>query len=536
MRKIVVWLLMACFLTTFTFGCVSDATITEKCAKNDSIEFQGEEPVDKLYRANDYIAKHADTVNGKYRMSYHVMPQIGWCNDPNGFCFFGGKTHLFYQYNPYSASWDTMHWGHVSSYDMVKWKYEPVALAPDCVYDEKGCFSGSAIVKDNEMYLMYTGVDAKNRQLQCLAVSKDGLKFEKVARNPVINEKMLGTGITSSDFRDPYVFKRGEYYYCLIGTKTNGFGNIALYRSKTLLGWEFVGNLINNSDPAAPNYYRLNGVYECPSFAEIDNRQILICSPQFLPQNGTEFQNIHSVIYMVGELDCANGRFVYDRFREIDGGFDFYAAQTTLLPDGRTVMTAWLQMWDRTLPTQADGWAGAMILPRELSYKNGRLYQSPVREIEKYRKNRVEAKNLALTENGVIVDGIKGDCVELDVEIEVKTAAKTGVKVFKGDLHETLIYYDAASETVVLDRSRSGVRINGAEAVKRFRSVAVKPENGKIRFRIFLDNTSCEVFVNGGYATLTANVYADKTDEGICFFAENGSATLFRAIKYDIIV
>ncbi len=123
------------------------------------VNYQGQaDVVGKLFNANCYIEANKDTVGQKYRMTYHLMPEIGWCNDPNGFTYYNGQIHQFYQYNPYSASWDTMHWGHATSTDFVKWEYQEVALAPDESYDEgAGCFSGSAIEIDGKLYLMYTG-------------------------------------------------------------------------------------------------------------------------------------------------------------------------------------------------------------------------------------------------------------------------------------------------------------------------------------------------------------------------------------------
>lgn len=488
------------------------------------------------FRANSYIEKNSGTVDPKFRHSYHAMPEIGWCNDPNGFTYFGGKVHLFYQYNPYSSAWDTMHWGHVTSKDFVKWEYQPVALAPDMPYDESGCFSGSAIEKDGMLYLMYTGVDGEGNQQQCIAFSADGVEFAKPLVDPVIDSSQAGDGMSTKDFRDPYVFRRGDDYYSLMGTRAEGYGNIAAYRSKDLINWQFVGYCMNGTKPEEENFYQLNAVYECPCFAEVDGKEILICSPQFLPQDGCKFENVHSVVYMAGRFDTKSGRFRYDKFEEIDGGFDFYAAQTAVMPDGRVVLSAWMQMWDRNIPSQTDGWAGAMILPRELSFKNGRLYQSPVREIENYRRNKTEHKAVALNETAVRLKGVSGDTLELIAEFEAGSAQQFGIKLFCGREHETLVYYDKVKGEVVLDRSKSGIPLAGVEKNNETRSVFVPAADGKIKLRIFLDNTSVEVFVNDGYAALTANVYADESDEGISFYALGGTAKLNQVIKYDIVV
>ena len=34
-----------------------------------------------------------------YRPKYHFTVKKGWINDPNGFCYFKGKYHLFFQYH-----------------------------------------------------------------------------------------------------------------------------------------------------------------------------------------------------------------------------------------------------------------------------------------------------------------------------------------------------------------------------------------------------------------------------------------------------
>lgn len=500
------------------------------------IGYEGsEEQVGKVYQANKYIEENKHTVNPRYRHTYHAMTPIGWANDPNGFIQHNGNIHLFHQFNPYSTAWGPMHWGHYTSKDFIKWELQPVALAPDKDYDkDHGAFSGSAVSKDGKLYLIYTGV-ANNLQQQCVAVSEDEINFEKITRNPVISSKMVPNAYSKADFRDPYVFKNGDTYYAIIGTKRGAYGNMLMYKSSNLTSWSFVGEVMNSSNPQEDNFYQLNGVYECPAYAKFNNKEVLICSPQNLPTQGTNFENIHSVVYMVGEFDYNTGKFKYEEMKEIDGGFDFYAAQTLVHEDGRTIMTAWMQMWDRTLPTQADNWVGAFILPRELSLKDNHLYQAPVREIENYRTEKKTVESLNLTNGEIVsIEGVNGKTIELEFTLDIKDATKAGVKVFKGAINETSIYYDREKEKVVIDRSRSGANISGAETNRSTRSVDTKLENGKVKFRIFLDVSSVEVFINDGYSTLTTNVYPDENDIGIEFFSNGGDAVLEELTKYNI--
>lgn len=95
-----------------------------------------------------------------------------------------------------------MYWGHVKSKDLVNWEHLPPALAPGETYDKDGCFSGSAIEKDDKLYLMYTGnvwtgenYDEELKQVQALAISEDGIHFEKLSENPVITEAPKVTSI-----------------------------------------------------------------------------------------------------------------------------------------------------------------------------------------------------------------------------------------------------------------------------------------------------------------------------------------------------
>ena len=97
--------------------------------------------------SDDYMEELAKRVaQSPFRQNYHIQPNTGLLNDPNGFTYFDGKWHLFYQWFPMGAVHGLKHWYHLTSTDLVQWKEEGVALLPDTEYDSHGVYSGSGLV------------------------------------------------------------------------------------------------------------------------------------------------------------------------------------------------------------------------------------------------------------------------------------------------------------------------------------------------------------------------------------------------------
>ena len=361
-------------------------------------------------------------ITAEERPMFHLSSRVGWMNDPNGFAWYNGMYHMFYQYHPYDSCWGPMHWGHAVSKDLLHWEYLPTAIAPDTEYDCDGCFSGGSVELDDGRHLLvYTGVHRKLQengemrdiQTQCIAVG-DGVDYEKYWGNPVVDEKKLPEGSSKFDFRDPKVWKEnGKYYFVAVNNREDEKGGrILLYSSKDGFEWEFESILIENNGD-------FGRMWECPDFFELDGKWVVLTSPQDMLPKDFEYHNGDGTLCLLGEYDKEAKKFIAESDHTIDYGIDFYASQTLETPDGRRIMTGWMQNWDTCNNTRQPKrkWQGQLCTPRELSIKNGRMYQNPIRELEEYRKNKVSYQDMML-QGDVKLEGIKGRVVDMEIEIE----------------------------------------------------------------------------------------------------------------------
>lgn len=485
-----------------------------------------------LEEADRYIAENASKTDPMYRGEYHFTPPIGWINDPNGFIYFQGEYHIFYQYNPYgSTNAAPMFWGHAKSKDLIRWTHLPVALAPDRSYDADGCWSGSAIVVGERLYLFYTGHydrDGVRVQTQNMAYSDDGIHFTKYENNPVIGPEQLPEGTSAADFRDPYVWEQDGKYYMLIGTMETGAAKVQLYESDDLFGWRYKSDFLRSE---AAGY-----CWECPNYVDLGETELFAFSAVDFPAGDYAFHNYNSSVYALGGFDRESGTMKAGPFLEMDAGLDFYAEQ--ILDRGeQKIMTAWMNMWGRSYVTSqlGHGWSGSLILPRLLSVKDGTLLQKPVPAIAEYYQNEVRIEDrLSGTKE---YEGVSGSAVHLKVTADVSASDVFTVSVFCADGVHTDITYDKTKGTISFDRSKSGIAVSydrRERSKARVRSMPYAPENNTLVLEIFLDRSSVEVFLGEGELTMTSLSYNPVGADGIRFSSVGETALVIE--KQDIIV
>ena len=487
-----------------------------------------------LREARKYEEVFEKKIKKEERPKFHLTPRVGWMNDPNGFSWYQGQYHMFYQYNPYESKWGPMHWGHAVSMDLLNWKYLPAVLAPDELYDMDGCFSGSAVeLSDGRHLLMYTGVSEERRglfqqvlQTQCIAVG-DGVEYEKYDNNPVLDGKDLPEGSSLADFRDPRIWqKKDGTYCCVVGNRpADGSGQILLYTSQDGFHWVYKSVLVSNLN-------RYGKMWECPDFFEVDGRWVLLTSPQDMLAEGLEYHNGNGTLCLIGDFDEEAGTFQEMHNQAIDYGIDFYAPQTVLTPDGRRVMIGWMQNWDTcSIRSLEEPWFGQMSLPRELSIRDNRLYQTPVRELDARRHHKVEYAGITLSED-ICLDGIRGRTMDLELMIRPgdpqNLYRKFVIRFAQNDRYHTALSFRPEESILKIDRKFSGLRKAG---IHQRRSL-VKAQDGVLKLRIILDRFSVEVFVNDGEQVLSATIYTEQEADQVSFFAEG--AVNMDVVKYDL--
>ena len=416
--------------------------------------------------------------------AFHVTGEVGWINDPNGLIFYNGQYHAFFQYHPYDTKWGPMHWGHVVSDDLTNWDYLPVALTPGDDFDKGGCFSGSAIVHDGKLWLMYTGFIENQggdsiRQIQCLAESSDGISFKK--HGVVIGEDLLPSGYAPCDFRDPKIWRHSDCFWCVIAArKIEGRGRILLFKSKDLFNWSFVNDLFGTDSAGS--------MIECPDYNE-ELGYLLFCE-QFQPSENGIHLNVHTCRYAIGRIDYATGLFNEESRGIVDYGFDVYAPQTFT---GRPTLMGWLNMWDRNVPSEKYGFAGMLTAARAVSVKDGRLYQEPVVSCGDVRTFTASEKLSDRVTRGVIT--IKAtDLLGLELKMRSNGTNFTSLTLRDGEW--------------VFARSKSGEEIVGVEKdADSLSGIRRMPFSGKgeTTLTIVMDDYSVEIFEDG--RSLTSTIY-----------------------------
>lgn len=457
-----------------------------------------------LYRDLKKMTKEVEALKSErvkedpYYLDFHLMPKVGWLNDPNGLCQYKGTYHVFFQYAPFNEEGGVKFWGHYTSSDMINWTDEGVALYADQPFDCHGVYSGSAFIEEDKMYLYYTGnvkqvgdfdyiVDGREHNT-VLAISEDGKTF---------NHKQLL--MTNADYpknmtchiRDPKVWKEGDTYYMVQGARDHeDVGQILVFVSSDKVNWKVI-NTLKSAE-------KFGYMWECPDFFKLDEKNVLLISPQGIEAEDIKYNNIYQSGYYILEGDFTGSDYKLGDFEELDRGFDFYAPQTSVDEQGRRILIGWMGLPDidelYSNPTTKYGWQHALTIPRVLSMKGDKLIQKPISELQALRMNE---KQVQVNEEQTIEGyntfelALNIDTLQDDFEMVIKKGASLTYTKESGLL------------TLAFDESGYG---------RDQRSVKIESLK---ELTIFCDTSSLEIFVNDGEEVFTTRFYPVEGERSI---------------------
>lgn len=493
----------------------------------------------QLAKAETALTALAATRRDRWYPKFHIASNAGWINDPNGLCRYKGRWHVFYQLHPYSAEWGPMHWGHVSSADMVTWKREPIAFAPSLEQDRNGVFSGSAVIGDDGRLRFYytghrwiNGHDSSDGdwQVQMLAEPDDDDLAHETKLGMIVD---CPTEKVNHHFRDPKVWKTDGVWYMTFGVSSaDKRGQMWLYTSRDMVEWTFKTVLFEHPDP---NVFML----ECPDFFPIRDEHgtekwVIGFSAMGTSKQGFMNRNVNNAGYMIGSWTPGEAFVPETEFRLWDCGHNFYAPQSFNTENGdtndfddtaRQIMVGWMSPFVEPVPTRADGWCGQLTLPRVITLRGGDIHTEPAAEIEQLREDTIDFGPITLEQDSerTLLDDAEAVEIEMTIDLDSSTAERAGLRVHATDDGAyTAIGYDDQLGRVVVDR---GAMAHGDRGY-RTAPLDTDEQTGKLDLRVFVDRGSVEVYVNGGHQVLSSYSYASEGPRAIRLVCESGSLTV----------
>lgn len=423
----------------------------------------------------------------------HPGPGPAMPGDPNCAFYWKGRYHLHYIY----LADDGFAFAHVSSTDMVHWRWHPTTLVP--TKTGHGMFSGTGFyTKEGRPAIIYHGQGSGRNQV---SIALDD-KLEKWSTpTPII--PTIGSGQDASKIAnwDPDAWRDQGSYFALSGGTPGSGKPPTLFKSSDLKKWDYLGLFMTREMPDV----RSDEDVSCPNFFPIGDKYMLLCISHNL-----------GCRYYLG--DWKNERFTPDFHARMNWhGVDFFAPESVLAADGRRVMWAWCAIQgfssDKTLQS------GIQSLPRELSLPaDGVLRIKPLRELESLRADaRYETDLLIRSNSRHMLPVTQGDACELEVEFEPTPATKFGFEVHCSPQGKN-------GFPILVDPDEHVLKLGDTSVPLDLK------QGGPVTLRVFVDKHLIEVFVNDRQAAVASHAYM-AGDVEVQMFG-TGGATPVRAVRY----
>ncbi|QLB43369.1 glycoside hydrolase family 32 protein [Mannheimia pernigra] len=419
--------------------------------------------------------------------TYHLAPETGLFNDPNGLIFDGKNYHIFAQWFPYGALHGMKHWQHFMTKDFQTFEKGEL-LIPDELFESHGCYSGGAILWQGNIVAFYTGNTRRlsdNARIPHQNIAIFDTSGKLLEKRCIIDQAPAGY---TEHVRDPkpYITAEGKIRFVLGAQRENLTGTALIYEMHDL-----------NDTPRLVAELDVNGfdnsnvfMWECPDLFRLGGKDLFVWSPQGKLRDSHQFQNNYHATYAVGQLN--SNSFNAEHIEELDYGFDFYAPQTVENSD--RIMFGWVGLPDLTYPTDKYQWHSMLTMPRKLSLKNGKVVQQPIVHLG-------EPQAVEISEN-VAIDDL--DTAYLQISVENQPLV---LDFFSNEQGQKLtIRFE--NGVFSLDRSQS----EQTELMEKFGTVRHCKIEKLDTLDIFFDRSVVEIFLNGGEKVLTSRFFIAKRE------------------------
>jgi len=240
--------------------------------------------------------------------------------------------------------------------------------------------------------------------------------------------------------------------------------------------------------------------------------------------------------YFIGDFDGEMFTNDYpDEILWLDYGSDNYAGTTwNNEPDGRLIYIAWMNNWNYANESPASIWRGVMTVPRELRVietpDGYRLSQQPVSEITTLRRPMRNWQDLTVG-GSLSIDQLKGRTLDLQVEFEVRCAARFGMKLhYSEDNDECIIVnYDVQTQQLTVTRPD-----NDLESFISTFKAPLPLHDKRIALRLLLDESTLEIFSADGLLSMTGQIFASPENDKVVFFADDGEVRIVSLKAYEM--
>jgi len=405
--------------------------------------------------------------------------------DPNPALFYKGRYHLHYIYRNKAG----IAFAHVSSKDMVRWKWHPTVLAPPTT--GHGMFSGTGFfTRDGQPAMVYHGAGS-GRNWIAYGLDDDLNKWSKPQL--MLPKDKDGKLMEKVPYFDPDIWRDGEIYYGLNGVSSKEPPQIM--KSQNLTDWTYIGELLHPDFDEEKLGVKKSEDISCPNMFKLGNKWVLVCISHRL-----------GCRYFIG--DFKNGQFLPEHHALLGGNSSrYFAPESLLTPDGRRVNWAWFHTGHMK---------GLQSLPIELELpSDGVLRMRPIRELESLRYDEQSKENVTVQKDSpVLLDAIGGENLELKVVVNKSGGHSFGVDVLCDERgHEGL--------RIRMDCKNGMLEVGGEKAPFEL------DESEALTLRIFVDTTFVEVFANERQIIMTEKHRPARTKrrERVALFSETQGTT-----------